>query len=295
MKRGGAKLSLVSSWIVDRLIRVLIFVMRLLPYEARREVTAWFVAHVFAPLAGYRHRIRGNLALVFPDMPEPEVRRLTRAVPANIGRTFIELYSGDEFVARARHSPLRGPGVSVLEDARREGRPVILVTAHIGNYDAVRAALIGLGFPVGGLYKRMSNPFFNKHYVAAISRIGTPLFPRSRRGMVEMVRFLKAGGMVGMVLDHYVRGGVPLRFLGRDAITSLSAAELALRYNALVVPVYGIRRPDGEFDLLVGPPVPHGDPVVMTQALNDDLEVQVRQHMDQWMWTHRRWKGGRDA
>ncbi|TXI03439.1 MAG: lauroyl acyltransferase, partial [Pseudorhodobacter sp.] len=148
------------------------------------------------------------------------------------------------------------------------------------------------GYPVGGLYKRMNNPFFNAHYVTAISRIGTPVFARGRSGMAEMLRFLKGGGMVGMVLDHYVKGGTPVRFLGHDAITSLAPAELALRYDALVVPVYGIRRADGGFDLWIGAEVAPGDPVAMVQALNDDLEQQVLQHMDQWMWTHRRWKAG---
>lgn len=293
MKRSSGKVGLVVDWVVDRLVRTLIAVSLWLPYDRRGPVAGWVVAHVIAPVAGYRRRVRDNLALIFPDMPQAEVERMARAVPANIGRTFLEIYSGDEFAARVAREPLQGPGVQALEGAAAEQRPVLLVTGHFGNYDAMRAALIARGYPVGGLYKPMKNRFFNGHYVAAISRIGTPVFPRSRSGMADMVRFLKGGGMVGIVLDHYVKGGVPLPFLGHDAITSLATAEMALRYNALVVPVYGIRRDDGRFDLLVGNPVPHSDPVTMTQALNADLEQHVRRHLDQWMWTHRRWKTGR--
>ena len=58
----------------------------------------------------------------------------------------------------------------------------------------------------------------------------------------------------------------------------------------LILPTYGIRRPDGGFDLRVEAPIPHSTPEAMTQALNDSLEAQVRAHMDQWLWTHRRWK-----
>jgi len=279
------------DWASDRAIRAALWLMLRLPFDLRRELCAWAMTHIAARIGGYRGRIRENLALIFPGMPEAEVTRMTLAVPANLGRTLIELYSGPEFAARISREVLDGPGLAALDAAHRSGRPVMLVTGHIGNYDATRAALLARGFRVGGLYRPMSNRFFNAHYVAAISRIGTPLFPRGRKGLADMVRFLRSGGMVGIVLDQYMADGVPLSFMGQEAMTSLSAAELALRYDALVVPTYGIRRADGGFDLVIEAPIPHGDPQVMTQALNHSLEAQVRAHMDQWLWIHRRWKG----
>ena len=186
---------------------------------------------------------------------------------------------------------MTGEGVAALEAAHEAGRPVLLVTGHIGNYDAARAALLARGYRVGGLYRPMNNPYFNDHYVQAISRIGTPLFPRGRQGLGDMVRFLRSGGMLGIVIDQYMRAGVELDFMGHPALTALSAAELALRYDALVVPTYGIRQPNGlDFDLVFEAPIPAGTPEAMTQALNDSLAAQVRQHPDQWLWTHRRWK-----
>ena len=68
-------------------------------------------------------------------------------------------------------------------------------------------------------------------------------------------------------------------------------ADLARRYDALLVPICGIRQPDGlSFKVNVGAPIAHGDSRAMMQALNDDLEMLVRRHMDQWFWVHRRWK-----
>ena len=56
-------------------------------------------------------------------------------------------------------------------------------------------------------------------------------------------------------------------------------------------PTYAIRQPDGlSFEIIVEPPIPHGTPEAMTQALNDSLEALVRKHLDQWFWIHRRWK-----
>ena len=280
-----------ANWWQDRLLRSLIGALLLLPYRLRVPLSGWLVAYIVAPIAGYRARIRDNLALVFPDMDAAEVTRLCRAVPRNIGRSLIELYSGAEFIARVTRQPLQGPGLAALDAAHKAGRPVILVTGHFGNYDASRAALIARGYRVGGLYRPMNNGWFNDHYVAAISRIGKPLFPRGKKGLGDMIRFLRSGGMLGLVIDQHMGDGARLQFFGRDALTGLSAAELALKYDALVIPTYGIRAENGlDFDIVIEAPIPHGTPEQMTQALNDSLEQLVRTHMDQWFWIHRRWK-----
>lgn len=288
--QSPARMKLVGDWLTDRAIRAVLWLLLRLPIGPRRDACGWLMTHIVSPVAGYRERVRDNLAMIMPDMPKAEVERMARAVPENLGRTLIELYSGAEFAALISRETMTGPGVAALEEAHRQNRPVLLVAGHIGNYDAVRAALIAKGYRVGGLYQPMSNSFFNAHYVAAISKIGTPLFPRGRSGMADMIRFLRSGGMLGVVLDQSMEDGAALNFMGQVALTSLSVAEMALRYNALVVPTYGIRRPDGGFDMIAEAPVPHDRPEVMTQALNDSLEAQVKAHMDQWLWIHRRWK-----
>lgn len=277
-------------------IRAVIGAALLVPYRLRVPMVGWIVSRVVAPMAGWHHRVRDNLALVCPDLPLREVKRLMRAVPNNAGRTLIEIYSGRAFTDRFAHAPLIGPGVAALEEAHNAGRPVVLVTGHFGNYDAPRAALIAKGFNVGALYREMNNGFFNDHYVEAISTIGTPVFPRGRRGLTELVRFLRAGNMSGFLIDQYMREGAALSFFGKPARTALSAVELALKFDALVVPIYGLRLPNGlDFEVICEAPIPAGDPTDMTQALNDSLEAMVRQHMDQWFWIHRRWKSDPSA
>lgn len=283
----------LDHWLQDRFLRGMLWLMLRLPYARRVPLCGWLTARIVAPVAGYRARVRENLALVLPDLPEAEIRRMEIAVPDNVGRSVVEIYSGQEFIDRALVEPLQGPGVAALEAAKAAHRPVLLITGHFGNYDAVRGSLIARGYPVGGLYRPMKNRYFNDHYVKAISRIGTPLFSRSKRGLAEMVKFLRGGGMVGMVIDQHMNRGARLRFMGVDAMTALSAAEMALKYDALLIPTYAIRRPDGlSFDILVEAPIPRTDAVTMTQALNDSLEALVRRHPEQWFWIHRRWKAG---
>lgn len=265
---------------------------RALPYERRIPAMGWFFAWVLGPLAGWRQRIRTNLAMARPDLAPAELRHLLRAVPENAGRSLAEIYSGAEFVDRIHAAdPLTGPGLAALEQAAQAGRPVILAVAHFGNYDAMRAALAGRGWPVGALYRPMNNEAFNRHYIPAMRAIAEPMFPRGRAGLAAMLRFLKGGGWMALGFDQFDDHGAELRFFGLPTRTVLTPAELAIRYDALVVPVAGIRQPDGlSFRVEVGAPIPHSDPAAMMQALNDDLERLVRAHMAQWFWVHRRWK-----
>ena len=281
----------LGDYAVDLGVRGLLALAMALPYERRVPLMGWVMARVAAPIAGWDRRVRDNLAMIFPDMPAAEVKRLMRAVPENFGRSLIESYSGQEFIARVADLPFQGAGAEALAQAKETGRPVILVTAHFGNHQAPRAALIARGYRVGGLYMPMSNAYFNDRYVAELERLGEPLFERSPRGLAQMVKFLKSGGMVGMVADHYMAHGQPIPFLGKPAWTALSAAEMAVKYDALLIPIYGRRQPDGlGFDLIVDAPIPHGDPVEMTKAINASLEPLIRANPEQWFWIHRRWK-----
>ncbi|MGC3938918.1 lysophospholipid acyltransferase family protein [Roseobacter sp. EG26] len=277
--------------IVSAVIIGVIRCLTLLPYRLRVPAGGWVISRLVAPVIGYRGRIRDNMQMIFPDMPEKQIDEMTRAVPNQIGRTLCELFSPKNLVETARNTPIRGDGIDAVDAARDAGRPIIIVSGHIGNYDVARSKLIQRGHKVGGLYRSMNYKGFNDFYVSRISQVGTPLFLRGRRGMGEMVKFLKAGNAIALLIDQHMSAGAPLKFFGRTAYTALSAAELALRYDALLVPCYGIRQPDGlSFEMIVEKPIPHTTPEEMTQALNDSLEAQVRANLSQWLWVHRRWK-----
>lgn len=279
-----------SEYLVNLAIQGVIGLALRLPYAVRVRFIGWVMSAIAAPLAGWRTRIRMNLKLVMPDMTRKEVAHMVRAVPDNFGRALIESYSGQAFLDRMGSLPLIGPGVAALEEAKAAKRPVVLATGHFGNYQASRAALIAKGYPVGVLYMPMSNGYFNDRYVGEMKAFG-PAFERSRRGLADMVKFLRQGGMVGVVADHYMAHGEPIEFMGHPAYTALSAAEMALKYDAAVIPVYSRRRADGLlFDIIVDHPIPHGDPIAMTRAMNESLETLVKETPDQWFWIHRRWK-----
>lgn len=286
-----------GDWIADRAMRGLIAAALALPYRWRVPAMGWIMAQLIAPLAGYRRRAMSHLAFAWPDMSLRDRRRLADAVSDNSGRTLIENYGTADLRARLADTVPTGPGLAALGQARAAGRTVIFVTAHYGNYEVPRHVLTARGYTIGGLYKRMRNPFFNAHYVRTMEGISGPVFEKGRRGTMGFARLLRgktgAGGMATILFDIYDHHGPEVDFLGHPAPTSTSAADLALRFDALLVPYFGIRQPNGlDFEVLIDTPIPHGDPVDMTRAMTRALEARIAADPGQWFWVHRRWKPG---
>ena len=280
-----------GHYLTNAFIVGLIRLALVLPYNARIAFVGWVVQHVIGPVAGYRARALENLAMIWPQMPQERRAEIASKCLNNVGRSFIENYSARDFPKRMAKNTPTGAGVAALEKAAEQGKPVILVTGHYGNYEAMRACLVARGYDIGGLYRNMKNPYFNAHYVQTMEAFGGPVFPQGRRGTAGFVRHLKEGGQLVLLFDQHVFGAPALDFLGQPANTALSAAELALRYDALLIPFYGIRQADGvSFDTVLEAPVPHSDAVTMTQALNDSLTARVKADPEQWFWVHRRWR-----
>lgn len=278
-------------WSVNAALVGLIRLALVLPYSWRVRFLGAAVRRVVGPLAGYRKAALANLDMIFPDMDSSERWDIAQASLDNAGRTFIENYSARDFPKRLGQNPISGPGWEVFQKASDAGQPVILVTGHYGNYEATRAALAGKGHAVGGLYRDMRNPYFNAHYVKTMENFGGPVFPQGRKGTAGFVRHLKNGGQLVLLFDQHVFGAPVLDFMGHPARTAVSAAELALRYDALLIPFYGIRQTDGvSFETVLEAPVPPSDPETMTQALNDSLSARIRENPGQWFWVHRRWR-----
>jgi KDO2-lipid IV(A) lauroyltransferase len=142
----------------------------------------------------------------------------------------------------------------------------------------------------GGLYRPVKNPHLQELYFEQMSTSGAPLFPRSRQGMRELVRHLKSGGFVCVLLDQYVQGGKPIDFLGQPAPTGLAIAELALRFGVPMIPGYGTRDPDRlHVSIDFEEPLEHTTAEAMTQAAADSLSARVRAKPEQYYWLHRRW------
>ena len=281
-----------ADWLSDRVIRGLLSIAMARPYAQRIPLMGRLVQRLVAPVAGFDKRIRAGLAHARPDLSPPDVDRICREVADNFGRTVAEIYSGPEFTARvAAADPLTGPGLPLLMERQAAGLPVIGVVGHFGNYLAIPPAFGVRGLGLGAVYRPMDNPYFNAHYLAAMASITDPLFPRDRAGTIALARYVRAGGTATLGFDQYAHNGADLTFFGKSAPTVLGPAELALKYDAPLMPMNAVRQPDGlSFVVQIDAPIPPGPAPQMMQTANDRLEALVRAHMGQWFWVHRRWK-----
>ncbi len=286
----------LGDWLVDRMARIVIGAMLLLPHRVRVSAMGWIVRRIVGPLTGYRRRADANLAYVWPDKPASDRRKIAAEVLDNAGRVVIENYATKDQLARAATWNVHGPGLDAAKEALAAQRGILFVSGHFGNYQAARAAMNVRGFSLGGIYRPLNNRYFNEHYVRTVEAVGGPAFARGRRGLAAFMRHMKSGGHGALLIDQYYGDGAIVDFLGKPAPTALTVGEVALKYDALVIPIYARRLENGlDFDIELEAPIAHSDPVQMTAELMDSLGRQVEARPGQWFWVHRRWKPARQA
>ena len=271
--------------------RALIALAQHLPYRMRLAFGSALLRGAVALVPRLRARVENNLRLIFPEMPVGERRRIRRAMADNFGRTFTEILSNPSFHGRGYWIPPEpGPGTEAILRAAREGSGAVLVTGHFGQWEAGRAWMKSSGIACAGVYRPLDEPELNAIYLENLEFGGTPIFPKSRRGVRGIVAHVARGGIVAILTDQFERRGAALDFIGHPAPTALVPAELAFRSKLPLVPIYGIRQPDGlHVQVVVEPPIPHSTVPEMMQAVNDSLAAQVRAHPGQYYWLHRRW------
>jgi len=248
------------------------------------------VERILAPLINYDKRAHKQLSFIWPDMPEDARTKLVKGVCNNFGRTMIENYSDAQFASQLKDAKIDGPGMDALEQAKADGRPVLFSTGHFGNHEAPRRALAQQGYTIGALYRPIKNTYMNPHYEKTMSEMSGPVFAQGRRGTMGFVRMLKEGGMGTLLFDVRANGSPRIPFMGQPAQTAASVADIALKIDALVLPYFGIRQPDGfSFEIAIETPIEHTTPEQMMIDLTTRLEARINANPEQWFWGHKRW------
>lgn len=264
---------------------------KFLSLKTRAVLGAFLVSWMIRINKKLNKRIITNLELTMPHKSAYEKKEFVKVCGRLIGQTFIELIYNSEFQKRTSHFKYKKSQLEPLIKANKQGRPIIIVSAHLGPWEAVRSVLKMNGLTAGAIYKKNKNQFYEALHIKAIKSGGEPIFSTGLRGTREMVRHLRDGGIVAMMLDQAVSDGEFYDFLGRPAKTSTSVAKIALKLNALVVPAYAVRETTGELiDVTFEAPVMHTSYQDMTLILTRSIEKIVMSNPLQWYWLHRRWK-----
>lgn len=273
------------------MIWALPYALRPLPFALRVRTGGRLIGTLIRLVPPIRKRITRNLDLIFPQMSAADKRHLLKRISKNIGERFIETFFSTEFRRRANEFHTDPAALETLKTAHANGRAIIMVSGHFGQCETLREVTRNAGMESGVIYRQNSNPIFERHHYAAITAGGKPVFPTGSRGMRQMIKHLRSGGMVSVLLDQRQADGTLIEFMGKPALTSTAICEMAIKFNAMVVPVYGLMRPDGRhIDAIIEPEIPHTDALTMTTAIVDSLSARVRENPEQWYWLHQRWK-----
>jgi KDO2-lipid IV(A) lauroyltransferase len=248
-------------------------------------------------------RLRGtgrrNLQLAFPEMPEKERKLLLRGCFENLGR-LLGVFS--QF-ATANTQTLRSivdcEGLEHLDAARESGRGVILFTGHVGAWELSSFALSLFDYPLSFLVRRIDNPKIEKLVDERRERLGNRTIDK-RSAAREMLQIVHSGGTLGILVDLNTldREGIFVDFFGVPASTTFMLAKLALRTDALVLPVFAPwDRERQRFLLKIDEPLSiersgndEDEVRRLTQQFTGVVEKYVRRYPEQWLWIHRRWK-----
>ncbi len=245
-----------------------------------------------------RNVVDENLRLAYPEKNDSWIAGVTRAAYEHLGR---------EAVAMMRLSKLDAPAViertvlvgwDQMEGALSEGRGLLLVTGHYGNWEIAAAAVAARGVPIAAIVRRQGNRLVDQRLHELRRSLGVETIYQSQAPS-RVPRVLRANGVVGIVGDQDARrSGIFIPFFGRPASTHRGPALFALRLNAPVFSCIARRLPGSKVRYeIAGERVDvtrtgdlEADVTTLTAELALRLERQIRPAPEQYFWFHKRWK-----
>ncbi|MEO0370978.1 MAG: lysophospholipid acyltransferase family protein [Pseudomonadota bacterium] len=270
--------------------------MRASFYMRRAWVGLWHRL-LFARLSGQAEITRANVAVVHGDVSALRRWVLLGRIKRAQGRFFGEILNFEQFLRACPEVPIEGPGREAFLQAVEEGRPVILLTGHIGNYALGLHVLKQAGIDAGFLYRTRGNLLLDSRFDKMLQMTGQRGFKIGHRrqtgyegNLKDFIAFLANGHVTVMLGDHRDKRGEKIRFLGRRAPTSLTPAKLARAHGALLIPCFVFRRKGLRFRAVLDDPIPHkGSLRSMMRVFNDRMTQIIEEDPTQWSWTIRRW------
>ncbi len=241
---------------------------------------------------------KDNLRLIYGDrMTEAERTTLARNNFAHLGAAILEIVHQLTWSSRRAKAWFLVEGREHLDHALDQGKGAILFSGHLGNFILMGAAL-GNVPDLKWLFRDPGDPDLSFVYGWARKRLGIEIIPDNPRDKSAFLcgMHLKRRKVLGIFIDQVENGGVYIDFMGHRAGSTIAAARLARMSGAPLVPVHGIRLPDGRLKVVIEPEVrlpPSGseaDPAPDVAALNAVVEGWVRACPEQWLWGHRRWR-----
>ena len=245
-----------------------------------------------------RRIVRRNLLFSLVEFTPQQIQSMMKRIFQHFGITILELLQMTCFSKQDLTSKVRVENIEILIDAIAKQKGIVLITAHLGNYEmAAQSIPCLLGQQMSVVAKKLRNVRLNRFIHNLRTLFGNKVIYK-KGALPEMMQTLRKGEMVAILMDISRRfDGVEVNFFGRRATATPAAALLGLRCKSPIIPAFCHRHPKGKLIVRVEPPIEikrtkdlRSDLQFNTQLITDRIERAVLSYPEQWNWMLKRWK-----
>jgi len=270
-------------------------IFKMMPWKWASHIGGAMGRFIGPKLAASRKAER-HIKLAFPHKSEQEIKVILIGMWDNLGRIFAEYPHLDHIVETACHCP----DIEYVDAVKHDGKTGIICGAHLANWEVAPAMFRHEGVILHSIYRRPNNP-----YVARLlqkmrgEKTGDAShhFEKSKSGMMKMVKAMRQGEHVGMLVDQKYNEGLDSTFFNHAVRTSTAFADLAKKFDCPLHFGRVIRKNKTEFEAQLTPAITlknsDGTPRSnedMVAEYHNLLEQWITEYPEQWLWLHRRWR-----
>lgn len=271
-----------------KLVVLAIALVGALPIALRRLIGR-ALGRAFAALPSRERAIAELQLRAF--LPQANPAKVVPQMFAGLGETILEGFNLAPLIADHQRT-IRCQQPELFEWAITQGRPILGLTAHTGNWELFAAYLHARGARSIAIGRPARNATLHQALAYQRECAGIRVIWRSGRGgMQEILQAFEKGYIIGALLDQDTRvRSIPVPFLGTPAQTPVTLVEIAKKHNALFFAAFIIRETSGSYCLHVTKLDEQGSAEQILEGYHHALEALLREHPEQWMWFHKRWR-----
>ena len=211
---------------------------------------------------------------------------------SNYGKTFTEYMFLKKFLKKSDHIKIKGE--EILNDIISQKKQVIFVSGHFANFELMSMEITKNKIPLATIYRPLNNFFLNP-FMEFVRRkyVCENQIKKGINGVREAIEFIKKNYSIALMIDQRVSEGEKINFFNKMAYTTTLPAQLALKYNLSIIPVFIKRDDNNNFKIEFYNEIKsseYDNKIKLTEKLNSVLESMIVKNPNQWIWTHNRWK-----
>ena len=236
--------------------------------------------------------IKSNLNIYSKNLTEIKRDEIISGMWKNYGKTFIEYVFLNYFKKNITHMKIEG--ADKLENVLELKKPVIFVSGHFANYELMSMEIVKKNINLATIYRPLNNYFLNP-FMEYLRRkyVCKNQIKKGVSGVREAIEYLKKGYSIALMIDQRVSEGEKINFFGKSALTTTLPAQLALKFDLSIIPVFIERDHNDNFKIRFYQeinPKNFNNKSLLTDKLNKVIEEMIICRPEGWIWTHNRWK-----